>query len=69
MDSLVFIIALYFALVGIAYGVGAKTVKSDKDVMSLMSKTMETMGSFFGLFPEIVPFPGKITCQKRMSTV
>ena len=49
MDSLVFIIALYFGLVGIAYGVGAKTVKNDKDVMNLMGKSMASMGSYIVL--------------------
>ena len=49
MSSIEIIISLFFAVAGIAYGVGSKTIKSDKDVMSLMSKTMETMGSYIVL--------------------
>ena len=44
MDSMVLIIALVFAIAGIAYGVGAKVVKNDKDVMNLMGKSMASMG-------------------------
>ena len=43
MDSMVLIIALVFAIAGIAYGVGAKVVKNDKDVMNLMGKSMASM--------------------------
>jgi len=46
------IVALIFvagALVGIAYGVGAGTIKSDSDVIKGMSKSMETLGSYLVL--------------------
>lgn len=49
MDSMVLIIALVFAIAGIAYGVGAKVVKDDKDVMDLMGKSMASMGSYIVL--------------------
>ena len=49
MDSMVLIIALVFAIAGIAYGVGAKVVKNDKDVMNLMGKSMASMGSYIVL--------------------
>ncbi len=49
MDSIVIIIALIFAFAGIAYGIGAKTVKNDKDVMNLMGKSMATMGGYLVL--------------------
>ncbi|GAB6168550.1 AbgT family transporter [Clostridium carnis] len=49
MDSIVFIIALAFFIPGVAYGVGAKKIKSDKDVISLMSKSMSTMGGYIVL--------------------
>ena len=49
MDSMVLIIALVFAIAGIAYGVGAKVVKDDKDVMNLMGKSMASMGSYIVL--------------------
>lgn len=46
------IVALIFvagALVGIAYGVGAGTIKNDSDVVKGMSKSMETLGSYLVL--------------------
>lgn len=49
MDSIVIIIALFFFIPGVAYGIGAKKVKSDKDVISLMSKSMATMGGYIVL--------------------
>ena len=49
MDSIVVIIALLFMIPGIAYGLGAKTVKNDKDVINLMSKSMSTMGGYIVL--------------------
>lgn len=44
--SLIFIIA---ALMGIAYGVGAGTIKNDSDVIKGMSKSMETLGTYIVL--------------------
>ena len=49
MDSIVVIIALLFMIPGIAYGLGAKTIKNDKDVINLMSKSMSTMGGYIVL--------------------
>jgi aminobenzoyl-glutamate transport protein len=43
------IVALIFAaglLTGIAYGIGAKTIKSDTDVVKGMGKAMETLGVY-----------------------
>lgn len=36
-------------VMGIAYGIGAKTIKSDADVIKGMSKSMETLGSYIVL--------------------
>lgn len=36
-------------LAGIAYGIGAKTIKSDKDVLKGMSKAMESLSAYFVL--------------------
>lgn len=36
-------------LAGLAYGIGAKTIKSDNDVIKAMSKSMETLGSYIVL--------------------
>ncbi len=49
MKGVVTFIFLFFALPGIAYGLGAKTIKSDNDVIKGMSKSMETMGSYIVL--------------------
>lgn len=49
MKGIVTFIFLLFALPGIAYGIGAKTLKSDTDVMKGMAKSMETMGSYIVL--------------------
>ena len=49
MNSMVVVIALVFAVAGIAYGFGAKVVKNDKDVMNLMGKSMASMGSYIVL--------------------
>lgn len=36
-------------LTGLAYGIGAKTIKSDNDVIKGMNKSMETLGSYIVL--------------------
>ena len=43
------LIFVFGALAGIAYGVGAGTVRSDADVVSAMSKTMSTLGAYMVL--------------------
>lgn len=49
MDGLVPIIAIGFFVPGVAYGIGAKTVKSEGDVAKFMSDSMSTMGGFLAL--------------------
>ncbi|HZG01385.1 MAG TPA: AbgT family transporter, partial [Chitinophagales bacterium] len=49
MSGIVAIIFLAAALAGIAYGVGAGTFKSDKDVIKGMSKSMQTLGAYIVL--------------------
>jgi aminobenzoyl-glutamate transport protein len=49
MAGLVPIIALTFLIPGVAYGIAAKTVKSDKDVAAFMGKAMSTMGGYLVL--------------------
>ncbi|MGL4582026.1 MAG: AbgT family transporter, partial [Flavobacterium sp.] len=49
MSGIVALLFLGSALAGIAYGVGAKTIKNDTDVMKGMSKAMETLGSYIVL--------------------
>lgn len=49
LDSLVAIISLGFLLIGIAFGVGAGTIKNDKDVVKMASDTMSDMGLYLVL--------------------
>lgn len=49
MDSIVVIIAILFLIPGIAYGIGEKTIKNDKQVINLMGKSMSSMGSYIVL--------------------
>ncbi len=49
MEGIVTIIFIVAAIAGIAYGIGAKTIKNDAEVMQGMSKSMETLGSYIVL--------------------
>ncbi len=49
IGSIVLIIMMFFLVPGVAYGIGAKTIKSDKDVVKAMSKAMSTMGGYLVL--------------------
>lgn len=49
MSGIVALLFLGSGIVGIAYGIGAKTVKNDADVMKGMAKSMETLGSYIVL--------------------
>lgn len=49
MDGIVGIIFLCSAIFGIAYGIGAGTIKSDNDVMKGMGKSMGTLSTYIVL--------------------
>ncbi|MCB0844406.1 MAG: AbgT family transporter [Bacteroidetes bacterium] len=49
LKGIVAIIFLSAALAGIAYGIGAKTIKNDSDVMKGMGKSMESLGTYIVL--------------------
>lgn len=49
MSGIVALLFLGAGLVGIAYGIGARTISSDADVMKGMGKSMETLGSYIVL--------------------
>jgi aminobenzoyl-glutamate transport protein len=49
MSGIVALLFISAAMAGIAYGIGAKTIKSDADVMKGMAKSMETLGSYIVL--------------------
>ena len=49
MSGIVAFIFLGGAMTGLAYGIAARTVRSDSDVMKAMGKSMETLGSYLVL--------------------
>lgn len=49
MDGIVSIIFITAAVLGIAYGIGAGTIRNDSDVMRGMGKSMETLGIYIVL--------------------
>jgi aminobenzoyl-glutamate transport protein len=49
MSGIVAIIFVVFGATGVAYGIGARTYKSDADVMRGMGKAMETLGLYMVL--------------------
>lgn len=49
LDGIVAIIFLAAGISGIAYGIGAKTFKSDVDVMNGMAESMKTLGAYIVL--------------------
>ncbi|MGK2858550.1 MAG: AbgT family transporter [Thermoanaerobaculia bacterium] len=49
MSGIVAFIFFGGALVGLAYGLGARTIRNDSDVMKAMAKSMETLGAYLVL--------------------
>ncbi|MCP5105048.1 MAG: AbgT family transporter [bacterium] len=49
LKGVVAIIFLVAVILSIAYGLGARTIKSDKDIMKGMAKSMNTMGTYIVL--------------------
>ena len=56
MSSLLFIIALFFLVSGITYGIGAGTVKSANDVIASITKTFNTLGGLVFMLLMIAQF-------------
>jgi aminobenzoyl-glutamate transport protein len=56
MDSLLFIIALFFLVAGVCYGVGAGTVKSADDVIGFITKTFNSLGGLIFMLLMIAQF-------------
>lgn len=48
-DGLVPTIMLFFLIPGLFYGIGAKTIKNDKDVAKLISQSLGSMGGYLAL--------------------
>ena len=49
MSGIVVLIFFIGALLGLAYGIGARTIAGDSDVVKAMSKAMETLGGYLVL--------------------
>lgn len=49
MSGIIFFMMLLFLIPGIAYGVGAGTIKNDKDIVELMNKAISGLSSFMVL--------------------
>lgn len=49
MSGIIFFMMLLFLIPGLAYGIGAGTIKNDKDVIALMNKTISGLSSFMVL--------------------
>jgi aminobenzoyl-glutamate transport protein len=56
MDSLVFLIMIVFLVSGVAYGVGAKTIKNVQDGIDAVTKTFSDLGGLLFLFFVISQF-------------
>jgi aminobenzoyl-glutamate transport protein len=56
MDSLVFLIMMAFLVTGLAYGIGAKTVKSTQVAIDAITKTIADLGGLLFLFFVISQF-------------
>lgn len=46
-DGFTYIVSLFLLLTGLAYGIGAKTLKSDKDILEKASKNFANIGNIF----------------------
>lgn len=49
LSGILAILTVWFTVEGIAYGIGAKTIKKSADIAKMMSKSMASMGSFIVL--------------------
>jgi aminobenzoyl-glutamate transport protein len=56
MDSLVFLIMIVFLVTGLAYGIGAKTLKTVQDSIDAITKTFSDLGGLLFLFFVISQF-------------
>jgi aminobenzoyl-glutamate transport protein len=56
MNGLIFIIMMVFLITGLAYGLGAKTIKSSQDAISAITRTFADLGDLLFLFFVIAQF-------------
>lgn len=55
-DGFTYLVALVFILSGVAYGIGSKSIKSDKDIIESASKRFNNLGSIFILIFVVAQF-------------
>ena len=55
-DGFTYLVSLVFILAGIAYGIGSKSIKNDKEIIENASKKFANLGSIFILFFVISQF-------------
>jgi len=48
-DGFTYMISIFFIVTGIAYGIGAKTIKSDKDIINGSNEELKNVGYLIGL--------------------
>lgn len=46
MDSIMFLLFAFFTSIGISYGIGAGTIKSEKDISAIMAKGVNSVAGF-----------------------
>ena len=49
MSGIVFLMSMFFMIPGVFYGIGARTIKSDKDIINLMVKSINNLSGFMVL--------------------
>lgn len=49
MSGIVFLMSLFFMIPGIFYGIGSRKIKSDKDIIELMTKSINNLSGFMVL--------------------
>ena len=55
-DGFAFLVSLVFILAGIAYGIGSKSIKNDKEIIENASKKFSNLGSIFILIFVVAQF-------------
>ena len=55
-DGFTYLVSLFFILAGIAYGIGSKSIKNDKEIIENASKKFSNLGSIFILIFAVSQF-------------
>ena len=63
MSGIVFLMSLFFMIPGIFYGIGSRKIKSDKDVIELMTKSINNLSGFMVLIFFAAQFVVFLTIQ------